>query len=104
MPQRQFLFSAIFVFQKSSTGNILGIAQDKNPTSYNSVTKPQPEGEKKGDTWRPDTRPARPRVWPRLACVWPHQVASDSALLPIYSPSQVNPRGAERNTRKVTAP
>jgi hypothetical protein len=47
MPQCQFLFSAVFVFQKSSTGNILGIARDKNPTSYNSVTKPQPEGEMK---------------------------------------------------------
>jgi hypothetical protein len=28
------LFSAIFVFQKSCTGNILGIGQDKSQTFY----------------------------------------------------------------------
>ena len=43
MPQCQFLFSAVFVFQKSCTGNILGIARDKNPGPYFSVTKPEPE-------------------------------------------------------------
>ena len=45
MPQCQFLFSTVFVFQKSCTGNILGIARDKNPKSYFSVTKPEPEDE-----------------------------------------------------------
>jgi hypothetical protein len=29
-----FLFSAIFVFQKSYTGNILGIGQNKSRASY----------------------------------------------------------------------
>jgi hypothetical protein len=29
MPQCQFLFSAVFVFEKSYTGNILGIGQNK---------------------------------------------------------------------------
>jgi hypothetical protein len=32
------LFSAIFVFQKSYTGNILGIGQNKSRTSYFSRT------------------------------------------------------------------
>src|SRR4051812_47009899 len=45
MPQCEFLFSAVFVFQKSCTENILGIARDKNPGPYFSVTKPEPEGE-----------------------------------------------------------
>src|SRR4051812_29503812 len=102
MPQFQFLFSAVFLFQKSCTRNILGIARDKNPTYYFSVTKPEPEGVLKGDTWRPDTGPARPALGPRLACVWPHQVASDSALSHIYSPSRKNPRGPKINPRKVT--
>src|SRR4051812_22365784 len=31
MPQCKFLFSAVFVFQKSCMGNILGIAREKNP-------------------------------------------------------------------------
>jgi hypothetical protein len=34
MPQCQFLFSAIFVFQKSYTGNILEIGQNESQTSY----------------------------------------------------------------------
>src|SRR3954462_8284823 len=39
MPQCQFLFSAVFVFQKSCIGNILGIAWDKLPALLNHVTK-----------------------------------------------------------------
>ena len=34
MPQCQFLFSAVFVFQKSYTGNILGIGQFEDRSSY----------------------------------------------------------------------
>jgi hypothetical protein len=34
MPQCQFLFSAIFVFQKSYTGNILGIGRNEAQNSY----------------------------------------------------------------------
>jgi hypothetical protein len=34
MPQYQFLFSAVFVFQKSCTGNILGFGRNKSQTSY----------------------------------------------------------------------
>src|SRR3954447_10979741 len=39
MPQCQFMFSAIFVFQKTGTGNILGIAWDQLPALLNHVTK-----------------------------------------------------------------
>src|SRR4051794_35197320 len=48
MPQCQFLFSAVFVFQKSCTGNILGIAWDKLPSLLNHVTKIVPEGDLRG--------------------------------------------------------
>ena len=34
MPQCQFLFSAVFMFQKSYTGNILGIEQFEDRSSY----------------------------------------------------------------------
>jgi hypothetical protein len=34
MPQCQFLFSAVFVFQKSYIGNILRIGQNKSQSSY----------------------------------------------------------------------
>jgi hypothetical protein len=45
MPHRQFLFSAIFVFQKSYTGNILGIGQNESQSSYLPDTKTESEGE-----------------------------------------------------------
>jgi hypothetical protein len=35
------LFSAIFVFQKSYTGNILGIGRNKSQTSRNSLKLPE---------------------------------------------------------------
>ena len=47
MPQCQFLFFAIFVFQKSYIGNILGIGRNKRRSSYFSVTKTESEGETK---------------------------------------------------------
>jgi hypothetical protein len=45
MPQCQFLFSAIFVFQKSYTGNIIGIGRNKRKSSYLSDTKTESKGE-----------------------------------------------------------
>jgi hypothetical protein len=39
MPQCQFLFSAVFVFQKSYTGNILRIGRNKSRSSYFTDTK-----------------------------------------------------------------
>src|SRR4051812_42044733 len=36
--------------------------------------------------------PARPGLGTHLAYVWPHQVTSDSASSPIYSPSRENSR------------
>jgi hypothetical protein len=43
-----FLFSAIFVFQKSYTGNILGIGRNKSRTSYfyRSFTKTEDDTER----------------------------------------------------------
>jgi hypothetical protein len=45
MPQCQFLFSAIFVFQKSYTGNILGIGENESQSSYLPDTKTESKGE-----------------------------------------------------------
>src|SRR3954447_8917928 len=71
MPQCQFLFSAVLVFQKSCTGNILGIARDKLPVPYNHGTKTLPEDDLRGasqvasawvasgPTWAPPTLPLR---------------------------------------------
>jgi hypothetical protein len=46
MPQCQFLCSAIFVFQKSYTGNILGIGRNESQSSY----LPDMKTGSKGDT------------------------------------------------------
>jgi hypothetical protein len=45
MPQCQFLFSAVFVFQKSYTGNILGIGRKESQSSYLPDTKMESRGE-----------------------------------------------------------
>jgi hypothetical protein len=47
MPQCQFLVFAVFVFQKSYTGNILGIGRSKSQNSYfsRSVTESKAEME-----------------------------------------------------------
>jgi hypothetical protein len=45
MPQCQFLFSAVFEFQKSYTGNILGIGRNKSQTSYFPDTKTESKAE-----------------------------------------------------------
>jgi hypothetical protein len=45
MPQCQFLFSAIFVFQKSYTGNIFEIGQNESQSSYLPDTKTESKGE-----------------------------------------------------------
>src|SRR3954449_12759325 len=101
MPQCQFLFSAVFVFQKSCIGNILGIARDKLPVPYNHVTKTVPEDDWRGPARWPDLTPARPGPGPRLGGVWAHLGAPDSASLPIYSPFRENPRYPRNIPRKV---
>jgi hypothetical protein len=45
MPQCQFLFSVVFVFQKSYTGNILGIGWNKSRSSYLPERKTESKGE-----------------------------------------------------------
>jgi hypothetical protein len=48
MPQCQFLFSAIFVFQKSYTRNILGIGQNKAQSPYFADMKMESKGDPEG--------------------------------------------------------
>src|SRR3954464_3745808 len=85
MPQCQFMFSAVFVFQKSCTGNILRIAWDKLPALLNHVTKTVSEGDLRGAPRWPAPTQARPAPGPRQGRVWAHQGAPDSASSPIYS-------------------
>jgi hypothetical protein len=49
MPQCQFLFSVVFVFQKSYIGNILGIGRNKSRSSYFADTKTESKREMEED-------------------------------------------------------
>jgi hypothetical protein len=50
MPQCQFLFLAVFVFQKSCTENILGIGRNKARSPYFAVTYTESKEETKEGT------------------------------------------------------
>jgi hypothetical protein len=49
MPQCQFLFFAVFMFQKIYTCNILGIGRNKSQSSYLPDTKTESGGETETD-------------------------------------------------------
>src|SRR4051794_22503460 len=74
MPQCQLLFFAVFVFQKSCIGNILGIARDKLPLPYNHVMKTVPEDDLRGASQVARPHPGAARAWPapgwRLGPPW----------------------------------
>jgi hypothetical protein len=89
MPQCQFLFFAVFVFQKSYIGNILIIGRNKSGSSY----LPERKTESRGKT-EPDQEAATP--WLCHQVVWAPGPPPDIALSPINSLRRENPKG--RNT------
>src|SRR3954447_20164142 len=99
MPQCQFLFSAVFVFQKSCTGNILGIAWEKLLVPLNHVTKTVSEGDLRGAARWPDPIQARPDPGPRLGGVWAHQGARLRLFAYLFSYSR-KPLGDEKYSMK----
>jgi hypothetical protein len=87
------LFSAVFVFQKSYTGNILGIGRNKNQTSYfyRSFAKTEDNTERgQGPTSPPG---ARPSPWLRPPMVRAPWSTPDDASSPIKSPRREKPKG-----------
>jgi hypothetical protein len=86
------LFSAVFVFYKSYTGNILGIGRNKSRTSRNLQKLPENRrgvGIEPGVVSPPG---ARPRAWPRHPMVSPTWSTSDAAPSPIKTPRQEKPK------------
>jgi hypothetical protein len=85
MPECHFLFFAIFVFQKSYTGNTLRIARNEAQSSYFAVTMTESKGETENgqEAATPCGGVGHPLAVP------PGGVApgppSDIALPPIYS-------------------
>jgi hypothetical protein len=86
------LFSAIFVFQKSYTGNILGIGRNKSRSSYFF----QHEMESKVETEGGQRAATPPMAWaiprPCRGMVWVPGPPPDIVLPPIYSPRRENPK------------
>ena len=85
MPSASFLFSAVFSFQKTYTGNILGIARDKNLRQYFSVTYTETEGETEGGrgaTTPPGGAGPPPGAWG--GCVGPIGLPRGQAFAHIY--------------------
>jgi hypothetical protein len=84
------LFSAIFVFQKSYTANILGIGRNKSQSSYFFRHETESKAETEGARGQAHHRVARPSPWPCHQVVWPPGPPSDAALPPICSPRWEN--------------
>jgi hypothetical protein len=87
------LFSAVFVFQKSYTGNILRIGRNKSWTSYfyRSFAKIEDETEEGQEPGSPQGGAAQPlAVHPMVRPAGP---TSDDALSPIKSPRWEKPKG-----------
>jgi hypothetical protein len=101
MPQCQFLFSAIFVFQKSYTGNILGIGRNKSQTSYfpDTETESKAETEEGTEVATPPGGTGPPLVAP--AMVWAPRAPSNIAPLPINCLRCENPQQIGIHPRKV---
>jgi hypothetical protein len=92
MPQCQFLFSAIFVFQKSYTGNILRIGRNEAQSSYfpRHETESKAETEEGQEVATPPGGAGAP--WPCHPMVWGPWVPSDIAPPPIKSLRCENPK------------
>jgi hypothetical protein len=85
------LFSVVFVFQKSYTGNIIGIGRNEAQTSYFPDTRWSPKESRRGARDQPHPRVACP-PWPRRGVLWPPWSTSDIALPPIRSLRHENPK------------
>jgi hypothetical protein len=98
------LFSAIFMFQKSYTGNILGIRRNKSRSSYFYQHEMESKAETEGGASRQaHHRVERPTPGPLHQVVWPPGPPPDAALPPIYSPRRENLKGLDQFSLKHTA-
>jgi hypothetical protein len=87
------LFSGMFVFQKSYTGNILRIGRKQKPNIQilNEASR-TPKRRQKGARRWPHHQGARPKAWPRRPMVSPTWSTSDVAPLPIKTSRREKPK------------
>jgi hypothetical protein len=86
------LFFAVFVFQNSYTGNILGIGRNKSQSSYFFPIRDGVQSRDGGGPEGGHTPMAQATPWPRRGLVCAPGPPPDIALPPIYSPRQENPK------------
>jgi hypothetical protein len=86
------LISAVFVFQKCYTRNILGIGRNKSQSSYFSRHEMESKAKTEGSQGQPHHRVARPAPGPRHQVVGPPGPPPDAALPPIYYPRRGKPK------------
>jgi hypothetical protein len=101
MPQCQFLFSVVFLFQIFTKGNILRIGRNKARSSIFLTRRWSPKGRRRWAGRWPHHSMARAHPWPRLAMAWAPRASIDLALLPIYCPRRENPKRRSLHPRKV---
>jgi hypothetical protein len=95
------LFSAVFVYQKSYTVNILGIGRNKSRTSYFYQSFVKTEDETEGGQEPAHHQGARPSPWPCRPMVRPAGPTSDDAILPISSSWWEKPKGQISFSRNI---
>jgi hypothetical protein len=97
------LFSVVFVFQKSYTGNILGIGRNKFQNSYFSRTKDEDRKRAEGGPGANLTmRGVWPSPWPRPLCVRMPWQPPDDAPSSILSLG-METLGSQRNFQNSSA-
>jgi hypothetical protein len=101
MPLCQFLFSAVFVFQKSYTGNILELDEEKGKVPIYLTQRRSPEERQRRARRRPHHGVAQPTPWPRRPVVWAPRPPTDIALPPINSLCRENPKGPNTFPRNI---
>jgi hypothetical protein len=82
--------SLVFAFQKSYTGNILGIGRNKSQSSYFSQSVTESKAEMDGARRRPRHPMAQATPRSRQGQVWAPGPPPDAALPPIYSLQREN--------------
>jgi hypothetical protein len=95
------LFFAVFVFQKSYTGNILGIGRNDHRMSYFSRSQDEDRKRVGGGPEGWLTIGWRAPSWPRPLGVRPPWSTSDDALSPIKSFRTENPKTISKISRRV---
>jgi hypothetical protein len=99
-------FSAIFVFQKSYTGNILELDETKAEPPIFTEASRRLKMRRRGARDQPHHRGAQPNPWPRPPMVRPPGPPPDDAPSPIKSPRWEKPNGRiafPRNILQATA-